>query len=142
MWSGDLSAGVSCLSVSELSVSITAALPVNKPKTIAVVILARWPQVSHSAFSYSTYSRRHVIGYRRRSASLWLVRQVRLITTPQSAILRLRLWECSMATEPAAVSIGRRVFRYLSILCIWLNTYTCLRCFDAVGWAAGRASGL
>jgi len=38
------------------------ALPVNKPETTAVVIIARWPQVSHTAFSYSTYSRRHAIG--------------------------------------------------------------------------------
>ena len=38
-------------------------------------LIARWPLVSYTAFSYSTYSRRHVIGYRRRSASLWLVRQ-------------------------------------------------------------------
>ena len=40
------------------------------PKTTATVIIARWPRVSHTPFSYSTYSRRHVIGYRRRSASL------------------------------------------------------------------------
>jgi len=24
----------------------------------------------------------------------------------------------------------------------WLRHYVCLQCFDAVGWAAGRASGL
>ena len=52
----------------------TGALPVNKPETTAVMIIARWPQVSHTAFSYSTYSRWHVIGYRWSSASLWLVK--------------------------------------------------------------------
>jgi len=28
------------------------------------------------------------------------------------------------------------------VLCNTLNTKHCLQCFDAVGWAAGRASGL
>jgi len=41
---------------------LTTELPANKPETTAVAIIARWPQVSHTAFSYSTYSRRHVIG--------------------------------------------------------------------------------
>jgi len=49
------------------------------PETTASVIVTRWPRVSHTPFSYSTYSRRHVIGYRRRSASLCLVRQAGLI---------------------------------------------------------------
>ena len=25
---------------------------------------------------------------------------------------------------------------------VWLYFFLCLQCFDAVGWAAGRASGL
>ena len=53
----------------------------TRNRRCGVVIIARWPHVSHTAFSYSTYSRRHVIGYRRRPASLWLVRQVKLIVT-------------------------------------------------------------
>ena len=57
-------------------------LPVNEPETTVVaMIIARWPQVSCTAFSYFAYSRRHIIGYRRRSASLWLDWQVRLIIT-------------------------------------------------------------
>jgi len=32
-----------------------------------------------------------------------------------------------------------KVSRYLSTLCLWYPY--CLQCFDAVGWAAGRASG-
>jgi len=31
----------------------TGALTVNKPETTAVVIITRWQQVSHTAFSYS-----------------------------------------------------------------------------------------
>jgi len=27
-------------------------------------------------------------------------------------------------------------------VCVWLVDINCLQCFDAVGWAAGRASGL
>ena len=54
---------------------------VNKPKTTDTVIIARWPHVLHTTFSYSMYSRRHVIGYRRRSSSLLLFRHVRLIIT-------------------------------------------------------------
>jgi len=50
-------------------VSTTGALPAKKGETTAVVIIAKWPQVSHTAFSYSTYSRRYVIGRRRRFAS-------------------------------------------------------------------------
>ena len=42
----------------------------TRNRRCGVVIIARWPHVSHTAFSYSTYSRRHVIGYRRRPASL------------------------------------------------------------------------
>ena len=58
------------------------ALPTNKPETTSMVITARWPQVSHTALSYScTYSRRHVIGYGRRSTSLWLVKEWTLIIT-------------------------------------------------------------
>ena len=53
-------------SISSYTDMHTGALPVNKPETI----IARWPQVLHTAFSYSTYSRRRVAGYRRRSASL------------------------------------------------------------------------
>ena len=45
----------------------------KQTRTTAMVITARWPQVSHTAFSYSTYSRRRVIGCCRRSALLWLV---------------------------------------------------------------------
>jgi len=30
-------------------------LPVNKPETTDMVIIARWPQVLHTAVSYSTY---------------------------------------------------------------------------------------
>ena len=52
-----------------LYVAITAALPANRPDTTAIVIIARWPHVSHTAFSYSAwYSKRHIIGYGRRSA--------------------------------------------------------------------------
>ena len=29
-----------------------------------------------------------------------------------------------------------------SCVCVCVNIYCCLQCFDAVGWAAGRASGL
>jgi len=43
-----------------------------KPETTAMVTIARWPMISHTVFSYSTYSRRHVIGYNQWSASLWL----------------------------------------------------------------------
>ena len=38
----------------------TGALRVNKCESAATAIIARWPQVSHTAFSYSTYSRRWV----------------------------------------------------------------------------------
>ena len=34
---------------------------INKPKTTAMVIIARWPHVSHAVFSCSTHSRRNVI---------------------------------------------------------------------------------
>ena len=61
--------------------TFTAALLVNKPKTTATVIIARWPQVSHTSFSCSTYSRWHISGDCRWSASLWLVRLVTLIIT-------------------------------------------------------------
>ena len=76
------------------TVTTTGAPPANKAYTTAVVITARWPQVSNTEFSYSTYSRRHVIGYRWRSASLWLVTQV-----GQSTISQLQLWEWSVATS-------------------------------------------
>ena len=57
-------------SISSYTDMHTGALPVNKPETTAMVIIARWLQVLHTAFSYSTYSRRRVAGCRRRSASL------------------------------------------------------------------------
>ena len=50
------------------------AITRNKPETTTMVIITRWPQVLHTTFSYSTYSRRHVIGCCQRSASLCLVR--------------------------------------------------------------------
>jgi len=31
---------------------------------------------------------------------------------------------------------------YISDLHYWYKASWCLQCFDAVGWAAGRASGL
>ena len=46
-----------------------------KPDTTAMVTIARWPMVSHTVFSHSTYSRRHVIGYNQWSASPWLARK-------------------------------------------------------------------
>ena len=71
------------------SAQFTGELLVNKRETTAVMIIATWPPVSHTAFSYSTYSRRHVLGYRRRDASLWLVCQVRL--TVSLAVLHLAI---------------------------------------------------
>jgi len=67
-----------CKKNSNQGAGSTGALAINKPKTTAMVIIARWLQVSHTAFSYSMYSRWHVIGYCRWPASLLLVM---LITT-------------------------------------------------------------
>jgi len=89
----------------------TGALPVNKPGTTAMVTIARWPQVSHNASSYTPYSRRHVIGYRRRPASLWLVRQVRLIIT--RAVRHLAITTLGMTGGDAfrAVSLTSKASR-------------------------------
>ena len=67
----------------------TGAVPVNKPKTTVIVIITWWPQVLHTAFSYSMCSRRRIVGCHRQSASLWLVRQVSLIIT--RAVRRLAI---------------------------------------------------
>ena len=52
---------------------------------------------------------------------------------------------CKLAAEkPIKTFQGHTVSIYPSLLFIYLLTYVlkCLQCFDAVGWAAGRASGL
>ena len=84
--------------------------------------------------SYSMYSRRHIIGCRRRSALLWLVMRVRLIITRQSAILRFRLWEWSVATPSELFDWQERC------LDIYLFYICSLQCYDAIGWVAGRVS--
>ena len=67
----------------------TGAVPVNKPKTTVIAIITWWPQVLHTAFSYSMCSRRRIVGCHRQSASLWLGRQVSLIIT--RAVRRLAI---------------------------------------------------
>jgi len=39
----------------QIAVTTTGTLPENKPENTSMVIIARWPQVSPTAFSYSTY---------------------------------------------------------------------------------------
>jgi len=41
--------------------------------------------------------------------------------------------------HPACKKLSGGVLAWLSV---WSKVQTCLQCFDAVGWAAGRASGL
>jgi len=54
-----------------------------------------------------------------------------------------------MEQQLAVVAVQRRpprysIFSLMLIDCFALTVYQllCLQCFDAVGWAAGRASGL
>jgi len=58
-----------------------------------MVIIARWLQVLHIAFSYSAYSRWHVIGYRRQSASLWLVRHTHPFNGPFSGTTQVSQYQ-------------------------------------------------
>ena len=90
----------------------------HKPETTSVVIVARWLQVSHTAFSYSTYVRWHVIGCRQWSALLWLVRQVRLIIT--WAVRHLAIVTLGVIGGDSfwAVWLTSKVCRYLSVLCL------------------------
>jgi len=100
-------------------VSTTGALPAKKGETTAMVIIAKWPQVSHTAFSYSTYSRRHVIGRRRRFASPRLVGQIRLIITRavrHLATTTLRMINCDVFRTVWSAS---KVSRYLSYSTPW-----------------------
>ena len=55
------------------------------------MIIARWPQVLHTTFIYSTYSRRHIIGCHRQSTLLWLVRLIITRTDRQLAIVTSKL---------------------------------------------------
>jgi len=72
--------------------------------------------------------------------------------------------QCIRCNDPLVACIGRSCFRHVAhngnaytlsciiiiiifllycfILSFYLLFYKCLQCFDAVGWAAGRASGL
>ena len=111
----------------------TEAVPINKRETTALVITARWLQVLHTAFSYSTYSRRHFIGYRWSSALLWLVRQVMLIIIP--TVRHLAIATLEMIGAFRAVWLASKVSRYLSILCL------CLFAFSALTLLVGRQEG-
>ena len=121
----------------ETTIPTTGALPVNKRETTAMVIITRSPQVSHTAFSYSMCSRWTCHWLSPTICFTVIGWQVRLIIG-QSAILRLRLWEWSVA-KPS--ELFDRQVRYLDIYLFYVHG-TDLQCFDAVGWAAGRAFGL
>jgi len=41
-----------------------------------------------------------------------------------------------------AVAVQVILFECCGLFCQWLVCLVCLQCFDAVGWVAGRASGL
>jgi len=135
---GELRAGeqtctkfVECILSSRLT--STEAVPINKRETTTLVITARWLQVLHTAFSYSTYSRRHFIGYRWWSALLWLVMQVMLIIIPTVRHLAIAILEMIGAFR--AVWLASKVSRYLSILCL------CLFAFSALTLLVGRQEG-
>ena len=121
------------------TVTTRGALLVNKPKTTTMVIIPRWLKILHTIFSYSTYSRRHSIGYRRRSASLWLVRQDQANTFGQSAILRLRLWEmigvdticcsCNWTSWLSSLRLWWQQTESWAESCSALTASSALRCF-------------
>ena len=46
------------------------------------------------------------------------------------------------ATEQKESALGQRYLSVLYFLLMLMWSLECLQCFDAVGWAAGRASGL
>ena len=101
----------------------------KKAETTAMVTIARRPQVSHTASSYSMYSRRHVI--RQRCQYLWslaiaddLLRcnwsdSIRLIIT--WAVQHHATATLGMISGNAfhAVWLASEVSRYLFILCLW-----------------------
>jgi len=43
---------------------------------------------------------------------------------------------------PTLIPIAAGTGIVLIFLCLLISWFYCLQCFDAVGWAAGRASGL
>jgi len=53
-------------------------------------------------------------------------------------------YQCCTTKAHRTVIFAIAQFSCLAIDVIWRNCvgWTCLQCFDAVGWAAGRASGL
>ena len=76
------------------------------------------------------------------AASLWLVTRDRAtINSGSPPSCGATFWQWSVASPSEMGWLASKVSRYLSILCLWVSAY-CLQCFDAVGWAAGRASGL
>ena len=89
--------------------------------------------------AYHIYSRWHSIGYRRRSASLWLVRQDQANTFGQSAILRLRLWEmigvdticcsCNWTSWLSSLRLWWQQTESWAESCSALTASSALRCF-------------
>ena len=47
---------------------------------------------------------------------------------------------CSVSSDCFSLPNCGDNFNYIFVFCF--QVYLCLQCFDAVGWAAGRASGL
>ena len=60
-----------------------------------------------------------------------------LSSVDQSRGSSVYLWHCDQVTSRRRLSKDTKRHFCLTVL-----TITCLQCFDAVGWAAGRASGL
>ena len=55
--------------------------------------------------------------------------------------------DCPKSSVTSVVRTSSMVFKYLMLdvaleLMVVSESTKCLQCFDAVGWAAGRASGL
>ena len=105
-----------------------------------MVILARWPHLLHTALSYSTYSRRHIIGYCRRSPPscdcdfgdgrwwhdmllLWL--DVVYLNTYLFYVMPSVLWRCWLGDRKGIRPVKKLSGGVLVSLSVWSEVQTC-----------------
>jgi len=55
--------------------------------------------------------------------------------------VRTKCQQCTNVLWRWSLHVVLVKFQWVLVLCLCLQCFGCLQCFDAVGWAAGRASG-